>query len=249
MLVLTSITKLQSALGTTQDIRAFDLGDRLLLVDGSTLFMVQRSGALDPSFSTDGVAFLAAANIKGYNAVKTGDTIVVSGLQLPSVADPRTFSYVSLATNGAGAETATATAVLAGQPLPNVSVPLADGSLLLMGLTMTRVSPTLGAQTAFSAALTEATALLGNTLADMNAGRGVSLYGATLGPDGKLYLFGGKQTPADLVANKPASLQPALYRFNANGTLDASFALALGDKTSALEGQSIEGGVPRYGQK
>lgn len=240
MLVLTSITKLQSALGTTQHIRVFDLGDKLLLVDGSSLFMVQRSGALDTSFSGDGVAFLAGANINGYNAVKSGDTIVVSGLQMPSIADPRTFSYVSITSNGAGAEAAAATPVLTGLALPNATVPLSDGSLLLMGMTMTRVSATLGAQSSYSAALTEATSLLGQNLQDLSAGRGTQLYGATLGPDGKLYLFGSRQIPADLGANEPATNLPALFRFNTDGTLDPSFTMSLADKLSSFQGQSID---------
>lgn len=240
MLVLTSITKLQSALGTTQDIRAFDLGDKLLLVDGSSLFMVQRSGALDTSFSGDGVAFVAAANIRVYNAAKSGDAIVVSGLQMPSIADPRTFSYVSVASNGAGAEAAVATPVLTGQPLPHACVPLADGSLLLMDMTINRLSPTLGIQASYSATLTQAASTLGNNAEDLLAGRGAQLYGATLAPDGKLYLFGAKQIPADLAANKPATIQPALFRFNTDGTLDTSFNLALGNQLTALQGHSID---------
>jgi hypothetical protein len=240
MLLLTSVTKLQSALGTTQNLRAFDLGTQLLLVDGQTLFMVKRTGDLDPAFSGDGVAFLANAKISGLNVVKSGGDLVVSGLQLPSLADPRTFSYTTIPSSGQDAEGATAREVLIGKPLPNASVALPDGSLLLLGETISRVGPTLEVQQQFSSNITSAAAQLGNTAEAFNANRGLALYGAALAPDGKLYLFGSQSVPANLITNKPATSIPAIFRFNLDGSLDDTFRLSSSSILSRLEGQAID---------
>lgn len=188
------------------------IGDRTYILDYAAIIALDKSGNLDTTFDTDGIAYVSPDGIRPYAIQSNAGKLTVLGVAKNSYPNELHKSIAFDATGRTGAAVSTATLnELSGRSAGVVTTDK-DGYIYIAGDEgIARLTGTGSISASYS---TNATA---------SVKPGSYIDNLTADSQGRLYVTAVRLVQADYATNTPSSSVLELFRLSADGTLDTSF--------------------------